>query len=118
MKKKLVVLFMVFSLVLSMMSILAVQAAEDGAEVKVVVNKDGTITVTATGTFDENDWVGIYKQGEMYDPNMGGEKSLVWWYLKEGTEITYPGENEGITVDTQNRVSELSEGVAGSALET
>lgn len=60
MKKKLVVLFMVFALVLSMMSILAVQAAEDGAEVKVVVNKDGTITVTATGTFDENDWVGIY----------------------------------------------------------
>ena len=82
MKKKLVVLFMVFALVLSMMSILAVQAAEDGAEVKVVVNKDGTITVTATGTFDEKDWVGIYKQGEMYDPNMGGEKSLVWWYLK------------------------------------
>lgn len=50
MKKKLLVFLTIFALVLSMTSLLA-QAAED-AEVTVTVNEDGTITVTATGTFD------------------------------------------------------------------
>ena len=66
MKKKLLVFLTIFALVLSMTSLLA-QAAED-AEVTVTVNEDGTVTVTATGTFDENDWVGIYKQGDTVDP--------------------------------------------------
>lgn len=70
MKKKLLVFLTIFALVLSMTSLLA-QAAED-AEVTVTVNEDGTITVTATGTFDENDWVGIYKQGDTIDPGNGG----------------------------------------------
>lgn len=113
MKKKLLVFLTIFALVLSMTSLLA-QAAED-AEVTVTVNEDGTITVTATGTFDENDWVGIYKQGDTIDPGNGGVASLVWWYLREGEEITYPGENEGITVESSNRVAELTAG-AGSAL--
>ena len=88
MKKKLLVFLTIFALVLSMTSLL-VQAAED-AEVPVTVNEDGTVTVTATGTFDENDWVGIYKQGDTIDPENGGVTSLVWWYLREGEEITYP----------------------------
>lgn len=113
MKKKLLVFLTIFALVLSMTSLL-VQAAED-AEVTVTVNEDGTVTVTATGTFDENDWVGIYKQGDTIDPENGGVASLVWWYLREGEEITYPGENEGITVESSNRVAELTAG-AGSAL--
>lgn len=113
MKKKLLVFLTIFALVLSMTSLL-VQAAED-AEVTVTVNEDGTVTVTATGTFDENDWVGIYKQGDTIDPENGGVTSLVWWYLREGEEITYPGENEGITVESSNRVAELTAG-AGSAL--
>ena len=115
MKKKVVVFLTIFALALSMMSFLAVEAAKD-AEVKVVVNDDGTITVTATGTFEKGDWVGIYKQGETVDPNNGGATSLIWWYLEEGTEIIYPGENSGITVDTNNRPAELAEGVKGSAL--
>lgn len=113
MKKKLLVFLTIFALVLSLTSLLA-QAAED-AEVTVTVNEDGTITVTATGTFDENDWVGIYKQGDTIDPGNGGVGSIVWWYLREGEEITYPGENEGIAVDSRNRVAELTAG-EGSAL--
>ncbi|MFR1518194.1 MAG: hypothetical protein ACLSVG_05380 [Clostridia bacterium] len=113
MKKKLIVFLTIFVLVFSMMSILAIQAAED-AEVKVVVNADGTITVTAKGTFEDGDWVGIYKEGETVDPNNGGAISLVWWYVTEETVVTYPGENEGITVNTQ-REEELSNG-ADSAL--
>lgn len=116
MKKRFIALLTVLVLAISITSIFAVQAAEEKA-LDVKVNADGTVTIKVTGDYDDvvEPWVGIYYNDETYNPNEGGATSLVWWYLSEGTEVTYPGENPGITVDTTNRPNELSEG-AGSAL--
>lgn len=41
------------------------------------------ILITATG--NGNDWVGIYRKGELPDPGAGGEASIRWYYVaKDG----------------------------------
>ena len=41
------------------------------------------ILITATGS--GNDWVGIYRKGELPDPGAGGETSIRWYYVaKDG----------------------------------
>lgn len=39
------------------------------------------IMVTWNHKTADNDWIGIYKRGETYDPNAGGVKSIYWYYV-------------------------------------
>ncbi len=120
MKRRFVIAVLVFVLAFSACGMLSSFAADDPT-VSVTVNKDGTITVTAVGTFTQNDWVGIYRSGETYDATAGGVTSLLWWYLPVGEDqtvsVTYPGTNEGITVRSDNRPAELEGGTVGGALQ-
>ena len=35
-----------------------------------------------------NDWVGLYKKGEQFNPDMGGVKSIYWYYISEQSSVT------------------------------
>ena len=95
-------------------------------KLEVVVNSDGSVTVTSHGRFSpKGDSVGIYKSSDVFDPNVTEENTgvnplpIVSWVANDGIEITYPvkpGKFDYIPVSSFFRVEELQDGYEGSAL--
>ena len=55
------------------------------------------IMVTSVSTGDGRDWVGIYKKGETYNPDMGGSYSIYWYYVPSGVhtaQINVPANDQ------------------------
>ena len=71
-----------------------INAPQQPAEITAQVNEAGKLVVTATGTFGEKDWIGVYAEGNTPGGDVG---SLVWWYVgaNGGTfEVPFDGMGE------------------------
>lgn len=128
MKKLCVILvsIMLLTMFLSISSMAENSTANNHDTLEVVVNGDGSITVTTHGRFSpKGDEVCIYKSSDVIDTTVDIEDRdvnplpIVSWIADDGVEITYPvkaGKFDHIPVGSSFRVEELQNGYAGSAL--
>lgn len=88
MRKRLALVFATLFLLTAFLSVIPAFAEETTPTVTMTLNKSvymvgEDILVTATGT--GADWVGLYAEGDTYDPAAGGVVSIRWYYVaKDG----------------------------------
>lgn len=84
MRKPLAILLAMLFLLTASLTVLPIFAEETPPTTTVTLNKSvymvgEDILVTATGT--GADWVGLYAEGDTYDPAAGGVVSIRWYYV-------------------------------------